>query len=235
MPTTEVMSIASVEGTEFSAHVARPDAGTGPVVVVLQEIFGVNVYIRDVCQRLAAQGYIALAPDLFWRIQPGIDLSKFDQGDLQSGMGFAGQFDAESGLADIAAVLDAARPMSSTGKVGVVGFCFGGTFAYLSAVHHHPDAVVSYYGSGVAAAVGLINQVECPLQFHFGGSDPYIPSSDVDVITAALAGHSNIELHVQTDGGHAFDNSFSEMFSHPGSATSAWELTTAFLAKNLPV
>lgn len=233
MTTTETLSIAAADGGTFSAHVVRPDGGSGPAVLVLQEIFGVNVYIRDVCQRLAALGYVAVAPDMFWRIRPGVDLSTFDQADLETGMGLAGQFDPALGIADLGAALDAARGLSSTGKVGVVGFCFGGTFAFLAAANLQPDAAVSYYGSGVASAIDQLAKVTCPLQFHFGGSDPYIPNADVDTITAAVAGHPGAELHVQSAGGHAFDNSYSGMFSHPGSAAAAWELTTAFLGRHL--
>ena len=233
MTTTETLSIAATDGGAFSAHVVRPDGGGGPAVLVLQEIFGVNVYIRDVCQRIAALGYVAVAPDMFWRIRPGVDLSTFDQGDLETGIGLAGQFDPALGIADLRVALDAARGLSSTGKVGIVGFCFGGTFAFLAAANLQPDAAVSYYGSGVASAIDQLANVTCPLQFHFGGSDPYIPNADVDTIASAIAGHPGAELHVQTGGGHAFDNSYSGMFSHPESAAAAWALTTAFLGKHL--
>ena len=233
MTTPSRITITS-EGGEFGAHLVRPEGGEGPGVLVLQEIFGVNLYIRDVCDRLAALGYIALAPDMFWRQKPGIDLSAFDENDLKEGMGYGMAFDAEAGIADIGSALATLRLLDGTGgKAGVLGFCFGGTFAYLAAVHHDPDVAVSYYGSGVAAAIGDIDKVACPLQFHFGGSDPYIPNADVERIAAAVAGHPDMELHVQAGGGHAFDNSFSAMFSHPPSGAAAWELTTAFLASHL--
>jgi carboxymethylenebutenolidase len=233
MPTTETLSITAPDGGTFSAHVVRPDSGAGPGVLVLQEIFGINVYVREVCERLAKLGYVAVAPDLFWRIQPHIDISTFDPDSVQSAMALGGKFDAALGVGDIGAALEVARGLSSNGKVGELGFCFGGTFAYLSAVHHRPDAVVSYYGSGVAANLDKIDQVTCPLLFQFGAQDPYIPDSDVAAIQAAIAGRQNLALHVYPEGGHAFDNSFSPFFSRPPAAQAAWARAVPFLATHL--
>jgi carboxymethylenebutenolidase len=232
MPATRTISIPTADGP-MSGHLAVPDSGSGPGLLVLQEIFGVNVYIRDVCDRLANAGYVALAPDLFWRLQPGVALENFDDADLQTGIGFAMRFDAEAGIADLGAALAALRGLPECdGRAGVIGFCFGGTFAYLAAVNLDPDVAVSFYGSGVADAIGEAGRVTCPLQFHFGDSDPFIPNEQVEIIRAAVASLPNVELHVYEGGGHAFDNHFSPTFSQPVPAAEAWKRTLAFLAQS---
>lgn len=234
MPTTETITITTRDGGSMPAHVSRPDGGSGPGILVLQEIFGVNTYIRDVCDRLAREGYTAVAPQLFWRIEPGFEANGGDQAALQAGMAIAGKFDAANGVADLGAAIDAVRALpGSGGRCGIIGFCFGGTFSYLAAVHHQPDAVVSYYGSGVAANIGEVAKVSCPIVFHFGDNDPFLPNADVDKIREATQGMGNVQVVVQAGGGHAFDNSFSPMFSQPAQASAAWSVTSPFLAKHL--
>jgi carboxymethylenebutenolidase len=229
MASTRTIDIPCGDGT-MSGHLAVPASGRGPGLLVLQEIFGVYVYIRDVCERLAAEGYVALAPDLFWRLQPGVVLENFDDADLQEGIGYAMRFDAEAGVADIGAALATVRSLPECdGRAGVIGFCFGGTYAYLAAVHLDPEVAISFYGSGVAEAIGDAGRVTCPLQFHFGDSDPFIPNDQVDRIRAAVAPLAAIEVNVHEGGGHAFDNHFSTRFSQPVQAAAAWAQTTAFL------
>lgn len=227
-------TIVGPDGVGFAAHIATPAGDeTRPGVVVIQEIFGVNTYLRDVCDRLARLGYVALAPDMFHRLEPGVRLENQDDADLQTGIGYAMRFDGPQGVADLGAALAHVRSLPEcNGKAGVVGFCFGGTFAYLSAVHLDPDAAVSYYGSGVADAIGDISKVACPLLFHFGDSDPFIPNEQVATIEGAIAGFANVDLVVHAGGGHAFDNSFSH-FSQPAPAAAAWSRTTDFLAAHL--
>lgn len=234
MPTTRSESIPVHDG-EMPAHLAVPDAGTGPGILLIQEIGGVNHYIKEVADRLAALGYVTLAPSVYFRIQPGFAIETFTEASLGEAMKVAGQYDAEQGLADLGAALEHLRELPEViGGVGVVGFCFGGTQAFLMAAEYEPDAVVAYYGSGIAGAVDRATDIECPLLMHFGGEDPYLPVADIEKITEATSSMSNIEILVQPGAGHAFDNHASEMFHQPEAAAAAWTRTVAFLAEHVP-
>ena len=169
MTTTRRELISTGEGGEFAGHLAVPTAGHGPGVLVIQEIFGVNAYIRDVCDRLAAVGYVALAPDLFWRIEPEIEFDSSDQGAIEPAAELAGRYDPVAGIGDLADSLQHLRSLEETqGATGVIGFCFGGTQAFRTAAHLDPACVVSYYGSGTADLLGDLDKVTCPFMFHFG-------------------------------------------------------------------
>jgi carboxymethylenebutenolidase len=217
------------EGT-FTGHLAVPAAGHGPGVLVIQEIFGVNAYIRDVCERLASVGYVALAPDVFWRVEANVEFDSSDQANIEPAMQVAGRFDPVAGLGDLGDALEHLRSLEETqGATAAIGFCFGGTQAYRVAAHLDPACVVSYYGSGTADLLGDLDKVNCPVMFHFGDSDPYLPMEDVDRIVAATADRNDITVHVHQGGGHAFDNRFAPHFSQPAIAAAAWTETLAFL------
>ena len=115
-----------------------------------------------------------------------------------------------------------------------MGFCMGGLLAYQVAVHAEPNVAVSYYGSNIAAGLDLAGDVGCPIQFHFGESDPYIPIDQVEAIEQAFSGRADAEIHVQAGAGHAFDNHEAAMFHHAEAAAAAWALTVGFLGKHLP-
>jgi carboxymethylenebutenolidase len=234
MATNRSETITAPDGGAFTAHVSLPDGGHGPGVLVIQEIFGVNEYIRDVCDRLANAGYVALAPDVFWRIQPGAQFDSSNQENIGPAVEFAGRYDPESGLSDLGAALAHLRSLGEVqGPVGVIGFCFGGTQAFRVAKHLDPTCAVSYYGSGTAQLLDDLDELTCPLMFHFGDNDPYLPMSDVDTIKAATAGRHNVIVHVHRGAGHAFDNRFAPHFSHPDSAAAAWQETLSFLFLHL--
>lgn len=232
---TRTDRITAPDGGAFAGHVALPPTGRGPGLVLIQEIFGVNAYIRDVADRLARLGYVVVAPDMFWRLEPGVAIDGTDEAALGQAMGYAGRFDGAAGVGDLGATLAHVRAMPEcTGSVGVIGFCFGGTFSYLAAAHLDPVAVVSYYGSGVAGSLDVLPQVTCPILFHFGDADPYLPNEDVARLAAASAGMPNVEILVQAGSGHAFDNAFNPNFSDPPAAAAAWARTVAFLTEHLP-
>jgi carboxymethylenebutenolidase len=210
-----------------------PESGSGPAVLILQEIFGVGEYIEAVAEDLAALGYVAAAPDLFWRVRPGWRAEHTEQG-MADSMGVAGQFDVQQGVADIAVALKQLEQLPEVdGGVAVLGFCLGGTLAFLLAAQTQPAAVLSFYGSGVPASVGLIDQITSPLQLHFGGKDPYIPAEQVATVAEAVAGRDNVELHIEADAGHAFHNRVAPMFYQPEPAERAWRLAEEFLARHL--
>jgi carboxymethylenebutenolidase len=233
MSDTRTQEIETGDGA-MGAHVALPASGSGPGMVLIHEIFGVNDYVRDAAQRLADAGYVVLAPDLFWRTQPGLDLPNDDAG-MKLGMAAAQALDGEFALADALTALAALRelPEVAGGRAGIIGFCLGGSIAWRVAAAGDPDVAVVYYGSAVPDALDLADSVTCPVIMHWGGADPFIPREGIDAVAAMAAEHDNIECHIHEGAGHAFDNHRSERFSVPAAAAAAWELTAAFLDREL--
>ena len=237
---SRVESVQTPDGS-FDLTVWLPEAGIGPGLLLIQEIFGVSDYIRAVADDLAGLGYVVAAPDLFWRVKPGHDASHDEDG-LKESFGVASQFDAEKGVADATVALQHLSELPEVdGGTGIIGFCLGGSIAYLVAARSELDAaaaelavVVSFYGSMVPDNLDVIGQVRSPLQFHFGGSDPYIPREQVATVEAASAGRSNVELHVEEDAGHAFHNRKAPLFYAAEPAARAWRRTEEFLQRNLP-
>jgi carboxymethylenebutenolidase len=236
MTSTRTDTINGPDGS-FDAHVVTPDAGTGPGLVIIQEIFGVNTYIKSVCERVAQMGYVALAPDMFWRQEPGFTVEP-DQGEAGMNSAFEkmGAFDFSTVAPDLGAALDHLNGLAeTTGTGGLMGFCFGGTLTFLGAAQLEPSCAISYYGSGVAGNLDQAGNVSCPILFHFGDSDPYLPNEDADAVIAAFADVASAEVRVAAGAGHAFDNNTNPMFANPEAAAPAWEATAAFLSTHLPV
>jgi carboxymethylenebutenolidase len=227
-------SVATPDGS-FDLPVWVPDRGSGPGLLLVQEIYGLSDYLRAVAGDLAGLGYVVAAPDLFWRVQPGWAAAHDDEG-LAASLALASRFDAATGVADtVAAFAQLAALPETSGGTGIIGFCFGGTFAYLAAVQARPDVVLSFYGSGVPDQTGLLDSITCPVQFHFGGNDAYIPRDQVRRVEEAAAGHPGVEIHVEEDAGHAFHNRKAPMFYQPGPAARAWQRAEEFLRRHLPV
>jgi carboxymethylenebutenolidase len=230
---SRVESVEVPEGS-FDLPVWLPDGGTGPGLLLIQEIYGISDYIRDVADDLAGLGYVVAAPDLFWRLEPGFD-AKHDEEGLAKSLEMGQRFDAEQGVADsIAALGHLADLPEVEGGLGVIGFCLGGTIAYFVAGQAEVAAVVSYYGSGVPDSLDVLEQISSPVQFQFGGSDPYISRDQVARVEAAAAGKPNVEIHVEEDAGHAFHNRKNPMFHMPEPAARAWQRTEEFLQRHLP-
>jgi carboxymethylenebutenolidase len=228
-----VESVQTPDGT-FDLLVWLPDGGTGPGLLLIQEIFGVSDYIRAVADDLAALGYVVGAPDLFWRLEPGFQ-AKHDEEGLKRSLEMVSRFDVTQGVTDAAAALHrlAALPEVEDG-LGVIGFCLGGTIAYFLAAQADMDVVVSFYGSGVPDNTDVLDRIDIPVQFVFGGSDSYIPRDQVAKVEAAAAGQPNVEMHVEEDAGHAFHNRKSSMFHMPEPAARTWQRTEEFLRRHLP-
>lgn len=218
----------------MGAYVTLPQTGQGPGIVVLMEIYGVGSYIRAATERLAALGYVALAPDLYRRIEPGLEI-EHDEAGLQRAMQAAQRLDGDGAVQDSIIALGALRelPEVSGHGCGVLGFCLGGRLAYGVAVDADPAVAVCYYGSGIAESLQQADQIDCPVLFHFGGEDPYIPQDAAQRVAAVAAGRPEWECHIQPDAGHAFDNHEAPMFSRPPAAARAWEITQRFLAAHL--
>jgi carboxymethylenebutenolidase len=234
MPRSRVESVQTPDGP-FDLSVWVPDAGSGPGLLLIQEIFGVGDYIQAVADDLADLGYVVAAPDLFWRLKPGHQV-RHDEAGVAESLELASGFDLEQGVVDAAAALEQLRSLPEVdGGVGVIGFCLGGSIAYFLAARGGLDAVLSFYGSAVPGSLEILDQISSPLQFHFGGSDPYIPRAQVTAVEAAAAGRPNVEIHVEPDAGHAFHNRMAPMFYQPEPAARAWQRAEEFLRRHLPV
>ena len=228
-----VESVETPDGS-FDLTVWLPDGGTGPGLLLIQEIFGVSDYIRAVAGDLAGLGYVVGAPDLFWRLEPRYQAGHDEEG-LNRSLEMVSRFDFPQGVTDAAAALRhlAALP-EVEGGLGVIGFCFGGTIAYYLAAQAEMDVMVSFYGSGISDRTDLLDRISIPVQFHFGGNDSYIPRDQVAKVEAAAAGKPNVEVHVEEDAGHAFHNRKNPIFHLPEPAERAWQRTEEFLRRHLP-
>lgn len=228
---TRTERIQAHDGDSFDGYLWLPSEPNGAGVVLFQEIFGVARYIRDVAERTAGLGFAVLVPDLYWRIERGVALDSGGES-LATAMSYAGRFNWDEGVKDCGAALEHLRNAPEVvGPTGVLGFCFGGTLAYLVAAAYEPDFVVSYYGSGVPDALDHLDEISCPLLMHFGGSDQYTSRDQVSAVEGAVAGRSNVQLHVYEQAGHAFDNHEAEIFHNPQAAHDAWGITADFLSR----
>ena len=182
------IGLTAGDGGAFSGYLAVPGSGSGPGIVLLQEIFGVNANIRAVADAYAEEGYVVLAPDLFWRLEPGVALG-FGEADMQKAFALYGRFDVDQGVRDIAASVAALRGMAAcTGQVGAIGFCLGGLLAVLAAARAGVDCAVGYYGVGIEGVLDEAAGISVPLLLHFGATDAHVPPAAVAAITARLSG-----------------------------------------------
>ena len=201
---SETLTITTPDG-DFSAYVARPKAESAPAIVVIQEIFGVNKVMRDIADGLAAQGYVAIVPDLFWRIEPGIDITDQSEAEWKRAFELFNAFDVDAGIGDIAATITKARELPGVnGKVGAVGYCLGGLLAFLTATRTDVDASVSYYGVGIEKHVNEAEKLTHPLLMHIAEKDQFVPPEAQELILSALKDHPQIELHTYAGRDHAF-------------------------------
>src|SRR5216683_710745 len=189
----------------FGAYIARPKALPAPAVVVLQELFGVNADIRKTCDELAEQGLIAVAPDLFWRQEPGVDLSVTSEADWQHGLRLYQAYDRDAGVRDINDALDTvAKLPECAGKIAVQGYCLGALMTFLTAVRCHVDAAVAYHGADTEKYLGEVDNLSAPLLMHLGEEDEFISKAAQAQIKAALARKPNATVHSYPGQHHAF-------------------------------
>jgi carboxymethylenebutenolidase len=189
----------------FGAYVAEPAARPAPAVVVLHEVFGVNADIRKTCSELAEQGFFAVAPDLFWRQEPGVDLSVTSEPDWQHGLRLNQAFDRDAGVADIKdTVAVAAELPGCTGKVAVLGYCIGGLMTFLTAVRQEVDAAVAYHGGDTENYLDEVGGLDAPLLMHLGEEDEFISKPAQAKIKAALAAKPKVEIYSYPGQRHAF-------------------------------
>jgi carboxymethylenebutenolidase len=228
----ESVTIATPDG-DFSAYVARPAAAKAPAVVVIQEIFGVNAVMRGVADALAAQGYLAVSPDLFWRIEPGVDITDQSEAEWKKAFELYNAFDVDLGVKDIAATIARVRgDAGCSGKVGAIGFCLGGLLAFLTATRTDIDAAVGYYGVGIEKHVGEADKLADPLLLHIAEEDQFVPKEAQKLIIASLKNHPQVEIFTYPGRDHAFARKGGEHYD-AGDAATAWERTLALFKKAL--
>ena len=228
----QTTTISTADG-DFSAYVARPAAASAPAVAVIQEIFGVNAVMRGIADELAAAGYLAICPDLFWRIEPGIDITDQSEAEWKRAFELYQAFDVEQGVEDIAATIAAVRAdPGCNGKVGAVGFCLGGLLAFLTGARTDSDASVSYYGVGIENFVGEAKALARPLLLHIAEEDQFVPKEAQAVIIEALKDNPKVELHTYPGRDHAFARKGGAHYD-AADAAKAQERTLAFFARNL--
>jgi carboxymethylenebutenolidase len=225
--------VATPDG-EMPALLWTPGTGSGPGLLLLQEIFGVSSYIQRRAADLAAAGYVVLAPELYWRLDQ-LEVDEQAEGAIERAMGLAGRLDWATTVSDAVAALDTLSGLDAVrGTPGVVGFCFGGGLAFHVAAAAAPSVLVSYYGSALPQLLDLAPQVTCPSLHHFGTDDDYLDAEAVRAITEAVTAEdrpARVELY---DGAnHAFDND-RFVLHHPEASRRAWDATLAFLQEHLP-
>ena len=204
------MLIEAADGGSFSAYVARPRQGayagesTGAVVLI-QEIFGVNQAMRDAADWVADLGFVAVCPDLFWRIRPGVDLTDKTQAEWQEAFALMNAFDQDKGVEDIIATLAAARWISGgNGRAGTLGYCLGGRLAVMTALRADADVNISYYGGGLDQFAGELDRVSKPLLLHVAEKDEFFPAEGRARLLAAAQGNAAIHAWTYPDADHAF-------------------------------
>ena len=227
---TTWIDIPGPDGT-FQAYQALPRGGKGPGIVLIQEIFGVNAHIRSVAEQFAADGYVVLAPDLFWRQGAHIELG-YDDADWNKAVALKGATDTGKAVADVAATIGVLRGLEGVQKVASVGFCFGGLLSYLAAAAGNVDAAVAYYGGGIQNQLDKADAVNVPLLMHFGGKDSHIPADAVKSIAERFGERDNVEIHVYTEAEHGFNCSHRGSY-HQRSSAEARGNTLLFLSENL--
>jgi carboxymethylenebutenolidase len=227
---------AGADGS-FDAYCAVPEAGSGPGVLVFQEIFGINDNMRELADRLAGEGYVAIVPDMFWRLEPRFE--RKDESGFGDAVGMVQRYDFAWAAPDISATHAHLAGMDQcSGKVGAVGFCFGGTLAFLAAALSEVDgngidAAVSYYGSGTNGQLDLLDRISCPLLFHYGEDDPFIPEESIVEVERAADGKAHVEVLRYAGAGHAFSNSDAPSMYHADAAALAWGRTLDHFASHL--
>lgn len=185
----------------FRAYVARPAGQPKAAVVAIQEIFGVNAVMRGKADWLAGEGFLAVSPDLFWRIEPGVDITDQSEAEWSKAFDLMGKFDQAKGVNDIQATIDWARGQTG-GKVGDIGYCLGGLMAYLTACRTDADASVGYYGVSIDQKLDEAKGLSKPLMLHIAGKDQFVKPEAQKAILEGLKGKA--EMHVYPEQDHAF-------------------------------
>jgi carboxymethylenebutenolidase len=225
-------NIPTLDGEgKIPAYVARPDTEPTRAIVVIPEIFGVNAGIRQKCDDWAALGYLAVAPDIFWRFAPGVELNPDIDAELLEAFGYFGQYDADDGVQDIEAAIRWARGQGAD-KIGAVGFCLGGRLAYMAAARTDADASVGYYGVMIDQMLNESHAIANPLMLHIPTADHFVDAEAQAKIHAELDSHPKVTLHDYQGLDHGFAATSGNRRDEAG-ATLADQRTRDFFAEHL--
>ncbi len=229
---TEI-SIPSKDKGNFMAYVAVPKKTPAPAIVVIQEIFGVNAELRAKCDDLARQGFIACCPDLFWRMEPGVQLTDKTEGEWAKAFDFFKRFDVDRGLEDLRQTVHVMKGYAgSSGKVGCVGYCLGGKLAYLMATRTNVDCAVGYYGVGIQDMLKEASKIKNPLMLHIAEDDKFVPPEAQQAIKAGLAKNKLVTIHSYAGVEHAFARGNGQHYDE-AAANAADKRTLDFFRSNL--
>lgn len=230
-PSPHWISITGAAG-DFDAYLALPPAGSGPGLLLYQEIFGVNEHIRAVAEQYALDGFVVLAPDVFWQQQRRVELG-YAGADMQRARTLAGGVQRDALMRDLADGLKAlrARPEVGARRVGAIGYCMGGRLAFNAAALTDIDAAVAYYGGGIQDQLALAERIRCPVQFHYGALDAHIPPAAVAAVRQAMQG-KDAPVHVYDGAEHGF-NCWARASYHAAAAALAHGRSVQFLAERL--
>lgn len=230
---SETVTIQTLSAADrFSAYVARPAAEPRAAVIVIQEIFGVNAGIRRKCDRLAEEGYLALAPDLFWRLEPGVELDPDVEPEFQRALDLMGRFDQDRGIRDLEATIHYIRHHEGVRKVGCVGYCLGGRLAFMTAARTDIDASVGYYGVGIDGLLGEKHAIAHPLMLHIPTEDGFVDKATQQAMHKGLDDHPKVTLHDYEGLDHGFATEFGKRRAEDA-AQIADQRTAEFFAANL--
>ena len=217
----------------FGAWLAEPEGSPRGAVVVIQEIFGVNEGIRRKCEHWASLGYVALAPDLFWRLEPGVELDPDQPEQFQQALGLMQKFNQDNGIRDIEASIRAARArLPEGGKVGCVGYCLGGRLAFMTSARTDIDASVGYYGVGLEGLMGEKHAIARPLMLHIAGADHFVTPDKQAMIHDGLDDHPKVTLYDYPGEDHGFAAEMGKRRS-ANAAMLADSRTEAFFAEHI--
>jgi carboxymethylenebutenolidase len=226
------IQIKSRDGKSFSAYLALPATTPAPGIVLLPEVFNTNPHIRSVCDGYAADGFVVLAPDVYWRQEPGAYMAYTDEGRAKA-QALRARLETNQFAMDLEDIVAALRARSDcTGKVGVMGFCLGGKFAYLSAVRHDIQAAVSYYGVQLDQHLDEAAKMRCPMLLHFAENDHAVPQATVEQVRKTLEPTGKAEIHVYAETVHGF-NRYGYPPHHEAQAAVARRRTIAHFRRHL--
>jgi carboxymethylenebutenolidase len=230
------IDIKAQDGGSFKGYLSLPPQAKnkekGPGIVLIQEIFGVNSHIRGVADQYASDGYTVLAPDVFWRVQPMVDIG-YGQEDRDKGIGFMQKMDFAAAVKDLAATVATLRGLPEcSGKVASIGYCMGGMLSYLCAANAGVDAAVCYYPGGVHTKLDEAAKIKCPVLFHFAGNDAHIPAAAVEAVKKTFAGREGARIDVYPGAEHGFNCWDRSAYNQP-SAALAHGRSLSFLATTI--
>ena len=230
---TETIAVPTLDGTgTFPTYVARPQGIAKAAIIVIPEIFGVNAGIRQKCDAWAALGYLAAAPDVFWRFAPGVELNPDVPEQLQEAFGYFQQYDPNDGVLDIEALIHWIRRVAGVAKVGCAGYCLGGRLAYMAAARTDIDASVGYYGVMIDQMLNENHAIARPLMLHIPTADHFVGPEEQAAIHAGLDGHHRVTLHDYPGLDHGFAAEMGDRRDEAG-AQLADSRTAAFFTEHL--